>query len=63
MNTLLDYDDLAVLIEATVRADAMRKLHLSALRADRARGRVYAVIMAAAMMCANAASSLLRYCH
>ena len=60
---LFGFDNLAVLVVAAVRAHAMRELGLAALGANAARGRIDAVMGAAAGMGADTAHSLFRYCH
>jgi hypothetical protein len=60
---LLSRDNLAILVEAAVRAHAMRKLNFAALRANRTRGSSDFVVSAAAGMSAGAAHFLFRYCH
>ena len=62
-NPLFGLDDLTILVVATVRAHAMRKLHLAALRANAAGGSIDAVMGAATLMGADAAHSLFWYCH
>ena len=60
---LFGLDDFAVLVEAAVRAHAMRKLHFAALRAHGTRRCVDAVVSAATSMGACTTRFLLRYCH
>jgi hypothetical protein len=60
---LFGLDDLAALIEAAIRANAMRELRLAALRAYRMRRRIDTVVKGTAPVGANAAHPLLRYCH
>ena len=62
-NPLFGLDDLTVLVVATVRAHAMRKLHLAALRANAAGGSIDAVMGATTLVGADAAHSLFWYCH
>ena len=60
---LLGLDDLAVLVETAVAANAMRKLHFAALRANGTGGSCDLVVDAATSMSASAAHFTLRYCH
>ncbi len=61
--SLFGLDNLAVLIVATVRAHTMRKLCLTALRANGTCRLLDAVMHAATLMGADTAHSLFRYCH
>ena len=60
---LLRLDDLAVLVEAAVRAHAVGKLSLAALRADGTGRGCDFVVSGTTGMSAGAAHFLLRYCH
>ena len=63
VKNLFGFDDFAILVEAAVRANAMRKLDLSALRANAASRRIDAVMGAATSVGANTTHALFRYCH
>ena len=60
---LIDFDDLAVAIEAAVAAYTVGKLHFAALRAHGTGGRRNLVVGAATGMGAGTAHFALRYCH
>ena len=63
VTALLRLDDLAVLVEAAVRAHAVGKLSLAALRAHGTGRGCDLVVGATTCMSAGAAHFLLRYCH
>ena len=60
---LLGFDNLTVLVEAAVAANAVRKLHFAALRANGTSRSCHPVVNAATCMSAGAAHLTLRYCH